>query len=736
MANPITARSFPGVYSTVIDRSFVQPQASRFRAGLIGVARKGAFDTPLAVRSFRSFVETFGQPIAGEYFLANAVAILSDLSDGMQIVRVGNRYTEVASVEASGTSGGTTLTSATGKGQIFSPAAPPYGQGADVYITVKEAGKPSTVNVEVTSASSGTISIAGNGTLAATYTNADVSYSNFANAANVAEGFLYAYTYGTVAGVQVDQAVAAAGSVTGNKGDYQFTISGNYSSIQAGDLLKIKQPDADSTAEVRVRQVTPDGTVYLETTDLPDVGYQALSLQDSYGAGSAVYKATGRVAFLYLEASSAGDWANGDDATTGLFVKVLPGSSAGSKKLEIYEASGLVETIDDLSDDPASANFYTTRINGLSQYIQVVTFYNPANQYLHAANMSDGWNTNATPAMPLGRTNAGGAIGSDTGGNFHLGYNGEAAQNSDYVGTYEPSTDTMTGLKVFEDTRNIQVDVLCAPGVTDNVSTISVHQEMARIAKRINALALIDVPAGINARQAIDWHNGKGLYTGRGRLNTAYASVFWNWFTLTDPFTGNVKSVPPTLAALRCLAFTFDRDKPWYAAAGDIRGLIPEALSVEFPRVSEDTKAAMYGNGQSVNPILWEQGQAKLFGERTMQVAESKLSVNHNVILVNYIVVNLALIFRRFVFDPNDPELLTRMRLAGTQFLDKVANERGLENYLLVIDDTNNTAETRNRREAVVDLAIVPTESVERIYVNTTVRESGALLGNNVTITG
>jgi phage tail sheath protein FI len=323
----------------------------------------------------------------------------------------------------------------------------------------------------------------------------------------------------------------------------------------------------------------------------------------------------------------------------------------------------------------------------------------------------------------------------NSGGSFGEGYNGEAATAEDFIGRYDPTTDRYTGIQSFIDTPEARVDIMCCPGVTDGGSydplggdTNGLHRRMAEVCNRINGLAIIDIPPNLNARQAIDWHNGDGLYSGRGRIDSYNISCFWNWFTISDPFTGEDKTVPPTLGALRCLAFTFDRDKPWYVAAGDQRGIIPEAKYVEYEHVSDDTKQSMYGNGQSVNGIFLDRGQIKLWGERTMQVAESKLSVNHNVILVNYVVYNLSEIGRRFIFEPNDPELLVRVRLAFAQFLDNVKTERGIEEYVLVIDDTNNSADTRNRREVIVDLAIVPTDSVERIYITATVRESGAVL--------
>jgi phage tail sheath protein FI len=140
----------------------------------------------------------------------------------------------------------------------------------------------------------------------------------------------------------------------------------------------------------------------------------------------------------------------------------------------------------------------------------------------------------------------------------------------------------------------------------------------------------------------------------------------------------------------------------------------------------------MYGNGNSINPIWKTNGQFLVWGDRTMQRAESKLSAIHSVNLVNWIVNGLSDLGRQFVFDPNDKELLLHIQLAFSEFLDKIQNERGLEQYELVVDERNNTAETRNQRSVIVDLAVIPVDVMERLYLNVTVRESGAIL-NSVT---
>jgi Phage tail sheath C-terminal domain len=743
----ITAKTFPGVYTQIIDQSFVAPIASRFKPGLIGVATKGPFDTPTPVRSLKEFVQLFGNPLTTTYnadgtpsgtgfFLADAVAIIADMTDGITIVRVGNRYTELDVANGSGVAGSYTFTTSVAQSVILNPVSP-----NQVFVSLTEAGKASTVNVQVISAGGGTVSLDPSGTaLQANYSGAaTISYSPFSGAATNAEGVIYAYTYGTSASGSIDVALTSFGSITGTKNQFQFDVQSNPSSIAVGDVYKITQTDKSTTHEVRVKQVL-NNTVFLETSDLTRVGYQALPLQDNYDNGQ-LFKATGKIPFLYVEAATTGEWANGANSDQGVFVRVRPGSVPGTKKFEIFWDSGLVETFDNLSDDPSSADWFETRINDISQYISVKFAYSAGGGQLYQpANTAAPWDTSyyaanlaaSPPSMPTGAINAGiltipPSTTTDTGSQFTQGFNGENAQDSDFIGTIDPSDDSQTGIKAFDDPDNVDVNIIAAP--MDDIS-ISIEQELRRVAKKINALALADVPAGLSARQAIDWHNGTGVFTGRGKIDDYSLAIYWNWITITDPFTGLQKLVPPTLGALRCMAFTFDRDKPWYAAAGETRGLIPEAVAVEFDKVSQDVRQAMYGNGQSVNPILLLRNRILVYGERTMQRTESKLTAIHSVILVNFVVTGLAEIGRRFVFDPNDNELLVLIRLAFTEFLDKVRNERGIEDYELVVDERNNTPETRNRREVIIDLAIVPTDVAERIFINATVRESGAQLNS------
>jgi hypothetical protein len=763
----ITPKTFPGVYTTIVDKSFFTPATSRFKPGLLGVASKGPFDVPTPVQSLKDFVNAFGRPITttystdatsrittpdgNGYFLADAVDAITDYTDAITIVRIGNRYTELQPSDA--ISGANNYT-------VYSPSNAPRIQqlivdnDGPVYLRLTQPGLHSTVNVLAISATGTTIALdpSSDGMADAYGPNATISYSLTDKAANKAEGVLYAYTYGTDATDYADALFTSVGSISGNKNQFQFYCASDADNIAVGDVFKIKETNKDTSYEVRVRGLLIDylnnnaGTVYLEKTDMPQIGYQALPLQDNY-SNAQLYKPTGKLPALRLKATTEGTWANGANSSQGLYLRVRPGSDGGTKKLEVYWDSALVETHDNITDDPAdTVNFWEARLaKGKSQFVYLDEDAGVTDLITGdwtCANTVHPWDarffgTTATPGlpvpMPLGATNAGilnVAVNTieDTGGQFINGYNGENPNDSDWIGTLDPTTDTMTGIRAFEDTDTVEINYLAAP--MDNIS-FAVMEQMGRTCAKVNAMAVCDVPAQYNAREAIDWHNGKLPTQDGTRIDNRNVAVYWNWFMRTNSWA-ETKFVPPTVGLLARTGYTFNADKPWYAVAGETRGYLQMAEKVAFDRVSDDTKQAMYGNGNSINPILKIKGNHYLYGERTMQRAESKLTAVHNVVLVNWVVTGMANVARRFVFDPNDAELLIQLKLAFTEFLDRIANDRGIEQYNLVMDDRNNTAETRNNREVLVDLEIIPTDVAERIYINATVRESGAVLNRLV----
>ena len=739
----IKRKNFPGVYTQIIDQSFVDTNTARFRPGLIGVASKGPFNVPTQVRTMQDFVRIFGQPIDGDYFLGTAVGVVAPYTDGSVVVRVGLLYQDLppgsVSYDVTGSAGANTFQTA---GAALVDPTQTHSPTRDYYVQISQDGALSTVNAKVLSVSGTVVTLDNNHDpyqLKDTYgPGSTLKFSYYSDAASKAQGVLEGYSY---------TPVSTLGTVAASKGNYYFTVTSNPTDLNVGDLLRITQSGKFPTYEVYVSKVNPivsgTATIEVQTTDDTERGYQSLPLQDSYTAAT-VEKVVSKTNAALIYALTEGTWAKttGSNPVSGLQVKTGPGTQPGTKRLSVYWDSALVEAYDNLG---FAAQFPTA--SAPLDFEQTINTDTPSNYITIKmlgtyvpANMVDPWNSTPTDPVPQAPTNTAKYNVPLPGGAFADGYNGEAAQAKDYVGKLNPVDDTMTGLKSFEDTANVLITTIAAPDIAtlSDSATVSIHAQMRDTAYVTKSIGLIDVPKDlggvpINVWSAIDWHNAQGQFSNRGtKLDTAYLACFWNWFDMADPLTQVVRTMPPTIGALRAMAYTWLHDQPWYAAAGENRGVLSEAISVMFPRLSDAAKESMYGNGNSVNPIIQRNGSIMVYGERTLQRKESKLTAIHNLVLVEYVVQGLAQIGRKFVFDPNDLTLLTQINLAMTQFLESVKSLRGIEAYNLVCDESNNTAENRNRREVIVDLYVVPTDVVERIYINAVVRESGADL-NSVT---
>ena len=503
--------------------------------------------------------------------------------------------------------------------------------------------------------------------------------------------------------------------------------------LSAGDLIKITTGDynttpAGTTSEALIKSIVTNNTtggctITLYPSAVTSIGYQSLTLQATYttakifkvkranGLDSGGAFVTSRM--LHLYASSEGTWANSDTATnSNLVVSVGPGSAASSKKIMVFYNTELVETLDNLTvTDSTASTYLPTYVNARSSYIQV-GYDDIADDLLVTvapANTLDGWNI----------VNLGGKVNV---GNFSGGANGANTENSDWVGDLDPVTDLYTGFQSFRNVNDYQINVLAIPGAVDS----DLQQNLIQVARVINAVAILDIAETVVPRQYSDWRNATGSYTNRTKIDDWHGALFANWVDIIDPYTTDTRRVPPSTEVIRCMARTFNNDKPWYAAAGEIRGFCDNAQGLQFRTINQASKTQSYDS--NVNLIISNNGRIQVYGDRTLQVADSKLMELHVAILTNYIVANIGTGCRQFVFDPHDSVLLAQINQSITQFMDGVQNERGVTQYKLTVDGSNNNDETRALREVIIDLGIVPTSTAERIFLSLTVNRSGAQL--------
>ena len=77
------------------------------------------------------------------------------------------------------------------------------------------------------------------------------------------------------------------------------------------------------------------------------------------------------------------------------------------------------------------------------------------------------------------------------------------------------------------------------------------------------------------------------------------------------------------------------------------------------------------------------------------------------------------------MFEPNDSVTRGAVKEAFDSFLSEIVTLRGITDFLVVVDESNNTPERIDRSELWVDIAIQPTKSVEFIYIPIRLQNTG-----------
>jgi hypothetical protein len=717
--------TFPGVYTSVSDQSFNNTPESLFSLGLVGPATRGLFNVASPVSDAGGYVSQFGSSITGAY-VAQTVAAVTPYSNAVQIARVGRQYTSTI-----GPTGCIITGSASGNAgsyQILTSAATSVAPGS--YIRVQQGLLGTTANTQVLSTSAGTLGSAGTINLvssggiplASTYTTAEIDVSPYSGAANYAEVILLSPVYG-------NPLTATLGTVSGTKSGFTLTATGNAAALVVGNTIKITQAGFQTTREAVVASISGQIITLINSTNTL-TGQQGCLLQDNYTTGTVVVQTGAYTNSITLNAGTPGSWANyGANSygnAVGLAAQVSPGTLQDTKKLNVFLNGALVATYDNLTMTASNANYWGTILAIPTQPSNNTLVQIPTWQGLQSIT---GTEPPANTIQPWGLTYASVNLGQ-----FALGNDGSNnLQPADYVGVFN-ADGTGTGIKVFDDPSLYQLAVIAAPGQTDP----SIAQELLRVCGDINAFAPLDVPDLLPPPQALDWTNGVGSYSGQPIVNNFRGGFFFNWLYAQNTYTGNFEYQPPSLGYLTAASATFAQYAPWFAAAGQVRGQLQYINGVRYPRISPSVKQTFFSGTNQMNPIILQSGSVLVWGNRTTQRLSSALQNIQAVHLVNYIVQGMTAIAITHVFDPNDTVLYSQLNLEFTNLLTSIQNKRGLNAFFLEVDTINNTPQTQNARQVIVNLAIIPTTVAEQILLNITVNQAGAILNavNGVSATG
>jgi hypothetical protein len=215
-----------------------------------------------------------------------------------------------------------------------------------------------------------------------------------------------------------------------------------------------------------------------------------------------------------------------------------------------------------------------------------------------------------------------------------------------------------------------------------------------------------------------------------------YLGVFYPCGFTSDNFGNNVV-VPASHMMLRTVALSDQVSYPWFAPAGTRRGGVTNASSTgyitsegEFQSVSlnEGQRDTLYSN--NINPITFISGAGLVnFGQKTRARGASALDRINVARLVIYLRSQLNTLAKPYIFEPNDTITRNEIKQAAESLLLELVGQRGLYDYLVVCDESNNTPSRIDRNELYLDIAIEPVKAVEFIYIPLRLKNTGEING-------
>ena len=313
---------------------------------------------------------------------------------------------------------------------------------------------------------------------------------------------------------------------------------------------------------------------------------------------------------------------------------------------------------------------------------------------------------------------------------------GRKAQRNIVVEAVKASITSNTELR--EEQRNY--NLLSAPGYPEAIAQlVELNND-----RRNTGFVIGDTPFRVSPDSAQNWVTNANLATDNSEDGivtfSEYLGVFYPSGSTND-LAGNTIVVPPSHMMLRTIISSDNKSFPWFAPAGTRRGVVDNVNSIgyidattgEFKTIGvrEGLRDTLYSN--EVNPITFIPGTGIVnYGNKTRANTPSAMDRINVARLITFVRSQLQTIAQGYVFEPNDEITRNEIKQQIEQLLNDIVAKRGIFDYLVVCDNSNNTADRIDRNELYVDIAIEPVKAAEFIFIPVRIKNTGEIASGNV----
>jgi phage tail sheath protein FI len=386
---------------------------------------------------------------------------------------------------------------------------------------------------------------------------------------------------------------------------------------------------------------------------------------------------------------------NGNSSNDEIHIVVLDttGRISGTANT-ILEKFAFVSKASDAKNDDGSSNFYKDVINSRSKYIWWLSHPSEGTNWGRIANDNLVYTNVASTDYIL----SGGVTAAPSAANRNVSYdlfnNPDSVDISFILAGETTGSTTITALSAIAESRK-DCMVFISPQRTDVVDN-----------------------AGNEATNIITYRQ-----TTLSSLASSYIVCDSAWKYQFDKYNDVYRYVPLNgdIAGL-CARTDLQRD-PWFSPAGLNRGQIKNVIKLSW-NPTQSQRDTLYKQG--INPVVTFPGEGTiLYGDKTFVTKPSsfdRINVRRLFIVLEKAVARAA---RSSLFEFNDDFTRAQFVNLVEPFLRDVQGRRGIYDFRVVCDTTNNTAEVIDRNEFVGDIYIKPARSINFIQLNFVATRTG-----------
>jgi len=287
--------------------------------------------------------------------------------------------------------------------------------------------------------------------------------------------------------------------------------------------------------------------------------------------------------------------------------------------------------------------------------------------------------------------------------------------------------DILGAYSLFNDAETVELDyILMGPSMNSSADTVAKAQHIISIAEqRKDCMAFIspykpDVVGQANTATIVS----RTVNYYDQLTSSSYAVFDNNYKYIYDKYNDVYRYLPCNADMAGLVLSATLNSEPWFSPAGFNRGRLRNAIKLAYSPL-KDHRDLLYA--ARVNPIVAFPGQGiVLFGDKTglgFQSAFDRINVRRLFLVIEEAISDSA---KSILFELNDE--FTRQQFKNTvePFLRSVQSRRGIVDFLVVCDGTNNPADAIDRGEFFAEIFIKPTRSINFISLTFTATRTGA----------